>query len=428
VVPRDREVADSPPSTSVLVDVTTIVSAEDYLISQNHSTRPEDPFARQSFVELVQSLIFMSKLYVAHPLLHRPVAADFGQQPRLLRSLMRPGLLLPLRLGERERAYADLVEAAALRDLKSPQGTRSVMQFVDQAVLIDTARPGERYSLSGRLNGWSRFQARRVRVAGHHQDRIGTSDGIEDDDFGLWARSVAVALEGTLAAVAPPGEQKYLMAALARGLRYRARADATGLSYQSHPIRRDFGLTFDLNREGAEGGVVLDVIKAVRGIHESLSGAAGHHESHRMRLLELDLPLLGGRLWTASDTGQRSDADWIDWVVARIADYRERARELREAIERCVTDEDYVRLARDLDEVTRQLLERLGLRQVELSATERELVDSVASVVQVAPGVPKVSGIWFGARKLGKQLTFSGQGYQRFLYREFLDAWKRAGR
>ena len=124
-----------------------------------------------------------------------------------------------------------------------------------------------------------------------------------------------------------------------------------------------------------------------------------------------------------------SDARWTTFVVDRIRDYRDRATDLRRAVERCVTDEDYLRLARDIDGVKRQLLERLGLRKADLSAVERELVGSVASVAEVASGVPVVSGLWFSARALGKQFAFSGaQPFQRFLYREFVDAWKRAGR
>lgn len=94
-----------------------------------------------------------------------------------------------------------------------------------------------------------------------------------------------------------------------------------------------------------------------------------------------------------------------------------------------MTDEDQIRFARDVEHVARRLLERLGLRRVELSPLEQELVSSVASVAQAAPGVPKVSGLWLSARTIGKQRSFAGaQPYQRFLYREFLDAWKRAGR
>jgi hypothetical protein len=171
------------------------------------------------------------------------------------------------------------------------------------------------------------------------------------------------------------------------------------------------------------------LIQSVRGIHTTLSQAAGQDDSHRLQLLQLELPLLGGRLWMPNEVGRRRDQDWIKLVASRIRQYRDRAADLRTAVERCVTDEDYVRLARDIDGVKRQLLERLGLRRVELSAMERELVGTVASVAEATPGVPMVSGLWFGARTLGKQFSFSGaQPFQRFLYREFVDAWRRAGR
>ena len=37
--------------TDVLIDVTSLISAEDYLVSQNRHIRPGDPFARQCFVD-----------------------------------------------------------------------------------------------------------------------------------------------------------------------------------------------------------------------------------------------------------------------------------------------------------------------------------------------------------------------------------------
>jgi hypothetical protein len=284
--------------------------------------------------------------------------------------------------------------------------------------------------LSSRIREWSAFQEHQVRrVAGHHTERIATPDGVEEDAFGEWARAAAVVLAEALKDIAAPSQGTYLMATLARGMKYRARAEAAGVSYQSHPMRRDFSLTFDMTRQGADEARVLDLIQSVRGIHATLSQAAGEDDSHRLRLLQLELPLLGGRLWTPGETGSLSDRDWIALVAARIRQYRDRAADLRAAVERCVTDEDYVRLARDIDGVKRQLLERLGLRRVELSAMERELVGTVASVAEATPGVPKVSGLWFGARALGKQFGFAGaQPFQRFLYREFVDAWKRAGR
>ncbi|MFF0722077.1 hypothetical protein [Micromonospora sp. NPDC003816] len=379
-------------------------------------------------MELIQSLIFMERVWVAHPVLARPSAADFGGKPHLLRALADAGLLHPLQLGDAETSRVRGAEEEALDELQSRRGNQVLGQFIEQAIACDDAIPGVRNSLSKRIHGWCAFQAAHVRVEGHHTDRIGTADGVEDDPFGTWARAASIVLRGPLRSMAPPDEEVYVAATLARGLKYRSRADATGLTYQAHPIRRDFLLTFDLSTEGATEGVVLDVIKAIRGIHETLVTAADDNDTHRVQLLELELPLLGGRLWQAAETGRMNERDWIGLVVARIAEYREKAADLRAAVARCVTDEDYLRLARDISGAKRQLLERLGLRKVALSTVEQELVNGVASVTESLPGVPKVAGMWIGARAIGKQVSATGTPVQRFLYKEFYRAWKRAGR
>lgn len=416
-------------STAVVIDVTSLISAEEFLLSQKRRAEPGDPFARQCFVEVVQSLIFMSKVYVAHPLRPEPAPSDFGDKPLLLRQLMGAGLLQPLRLSPSEQQAAAQLEAASVRDLKSPHGITSMARFVEQAFVCDEASAGRQPALSARIRGWSAFQEHQVRHAlGHHGDRIPTQDGVEEDAFGEWARAAAIVLDAALEGVAAPGQGTYLMATLARGMKYRARAEASGISYQSHPMRRDFSLTFDLTREGAASNQVLDLIQSIRGIHSTIKQAAGEEGARRMQLLEFELPLLGGRLWAQDETDGYSDAAWIEFVADRIRRYRDRAADLRDAVERCVTDEDDLRLARDLDGVKRQLLERLGLRRVELSPLERDLVDSVASIAEAAPGVPKVTGLWFGVRTLGKQLSYAGaQPFQRFLYREYMSAWRRAG-
>lgn len=420
---------EAPRSTNLLVDVTSLIGAEEFITAQNRRVPPAEPFARQSFVELIQSLIFMSNLYVAHPTLANPVMSDFGSQPRLLRELCDAGLLRPLRLSDDQWRTAREAEEAALDDLQSPHGYRSLSRFIEQALLCDRAQEGTRNSLSDRLRRWANFQAASVwHVAGHHTDRIATKDGVEEDPFGEWARAAAVVLRGPLRTVAPAGGEPHVAALLARGLKYQARADAARLSYQSHPLRRDFLLTFDLTTEGADGRMVLDVIKAVRGIHDHLATAVGQGDTNRIRLLELELPLLGGRLWSSDETGRLDDAQWIALVVRRIGVHRAKAATMRQAIERCVTDEDVLRLGRDIDEAKRHLAERLGIRPAEPSALERDLVDGVASVTAAVPGLPKVTGLWVGARTVSRQFVSTGTPVQRFLYREFVQAWKRTGR
>jgi hypothetical protein len=411
-----------------LIDVTSLIGAEEFILAQNNRRPLGDPFGRQCFVEVIQSLIFMSRVYVAHPVLALPQDADFGEQPHLLRALLARGLVTALRLDEPSWNSTLALEAAALKDLQSADGLSSVVRFVTQARLCDEAIPDE-IALAARLRDWSEFQEVRVHgVTGHHDARIRTRDGIEDDAFGDWARAAAIVLGETLADISIPGTEAYLMATLARGIRYRARADAANVSYQSHPLRRDFLLTFELTRGGAGDAFIFDVIQGVRGIQTSLVAAGGESLGPRLQILELELPLLGGRLWDAPETGRHSDQSWIELVADRITDYRARAQELRDAIEQCVTAEDYLRFGRDIATVKRRLLERLGLRTVDLSSVERELVDGVASVSHAIPGVPNVTGLWMGVRGVEKRYVFSGKPFQRFLYKEFVKAWKRSGR
>jgi hypothetical protein len=139
---------------------------------------------------------------------------------------------------------------------------------------------------------------------------------------------------------------------------------------------------------------------------------------------------MGGRLWKATEVGKASDEGWIALVVGRIASYRERAADLRRAISACVTDEDYLRPARDIEGVRNRLLEGLGLRNAEPTHVERELIDTVASVTQAATGVSVVRGVYFGTKGLGQYISrpLRGRAFQQFLYREFVRAWRLAGR
>lgn len=400
-------------STAVLVDVTTVIGADNFVLSQNRRDQPADPFSRQCFVELVQSLIFMSDVFVAHPTLTAPKANDFGERPVLLQSLIRAGLLRPLSLTTAQLAAATTLEESNLDILRSRSGTQEVLSFVNQIVEVDALQPAGQKTMTARVKDWLEFQTENVLTAGHHRSRVPTHDGIEDEPIGEWARAAGKFLAGSLTDITPGNTAPYLMATLARGLKYQSRAMAAGVTYQSHPLRRDFLLSFDLRRLGTNSHRTLEIVKAVRGIYTAVAEAAGGEAAHRVQLLELELPLLGGRLWRPDEVGHHHDREWSDLVAHRVREYRRISRPLRDALERCMHDEDYLRLNRDIEVVRADLLERLGLRDVALSAVERELVDGAQSVAEALPGVPKVSGLWLVARRAGKQFTPIGTPVQR---------------
>ncbi len=111
------------------------------------------------------------------------------------------------------------------------------------------------------------------------------------------------------------------------------------------------------------------------------------------------------------------DNEWIDFVVDKIAEYRERAQEMRSAIESCVTAEDYPRFWSDW--VSAPL-------NCPRSNANSWMVSRL--LPRTIPGVPKVSGLWISARSVEKRYVFSGQPFQRFLYKEFVKGWKRASK
>lgn len=95
-----------------------------------------------------------------------------------------------------------------------------------------------------------------------------------------------------------------------------------------------------------------------------------------------------------------ADEVWVRGIASRIAEYRSRAQDLRPAIERCVTQEDYLRLARDIEEVKGHVLERLGMKHVELATVEKDLAREHGFCGLAC----------LGRRDLGSQRRVNGQG------------------
>jgi hypothetical protein len=184
--------------------------------------------------------------------------------------------------------------------------------------------------------------------------------------------------------------------------------------------------THGLQRLDAGDDYVLDITKAIRGISESIA-SAGYENAVRVQLMELNLPLLGGRLWRPGETGKDSHETWVGLVVERIADYREKCQPLRAAIEACTTEEDRLRLSRDIGEVTKRVLSDLGFRADDAPPLERHLVSVVDSVLGSVPGFPTVRAMWMLAKRAAK-VTVAGTAEQRFLYREHMKSYVRAGR
>lgn len=412
-------------SGAVTVDVATIMGAEDFIICSNRSTRSEDPFAQQCFAELVQSLLLFPSVLIPHPVLAEPRADDFGSRPPLLQALLFTGLVSPLSLPAPAWSTAQIQEREDLKRLQSREGRRSIEVFVDEALQCDSEGAGRARPLGKRVKDWSEFQCR-VRFKQGHNDRITTSDGIEADEFGEWVRAAGRVFADDLKHLAPPGEEGLLLSAMSRGLRYLARANAASATYQCHPARRDFLNTFALRQHGVDEDWARGLTRVIRGIHSSIAEVAGPHVP-RVRLMELELPLLGGGLWRSGEVGRDDDQTWMQIIVERILEYRDKCSVLRAMLASCLTEDHFLRLQRDVNEVRDQLMHDLGIRSRTQNALTTELVDVADSVSQDVAGIPFVKALWVLGRRTS-QVPVRATSFQRFLYTEHLKAWRRAGK
>ncbi|MDQ1020102.1 hypothetical protein QFZ43_006651 [Streptomyces afghaniensis] len=408
------------------LDNSTFISAQEFITAQNRGERSRDPFARQSYVELVQSLIFQPAVRVIHPVHLTPSSEQFGDEPYLLRRLLELGLVTPVQV------FADSVQrlAAAETEVLSTLQTRGVEAMLSFLRSMDAcdqeAEASGSIGLRKRILQWNDFHQTQIP---HHLVRVPTSDGIEPDRLGEWARATSVAI-GELFRPLMPGsvEPSNFIAALARSLRYQARATVSGHAYQPHGLRRDFAVTSQILSDGLDEETAVDVIKLIRGIHESLSESAGPARSRHLELLRLELPLVGGRLWNNEEAGLRTDREWIDLVCDRIMSYRMKAGSLRELVRGIRTEEDVLRFERDIEEIAQQLNERLGLSTADITPLESQLTEGVSSVASTVSGIPMVGGLWIGARATLKRYSFRGNTTQKFVYQEYLSAWRRASR
>jgi hypothetical protein len=267
----------SQPSRIVL-DVTSFISAEEYLLSQNHGTAPLDPFAQQCYAEVVQSLLFFDQVLVPHPTRLNASPEDYGDEPRILRLLFELGIVIPLTFSDSEKNTLVDTERTLL-DMLETDGASLMSKFIDTTEICDHEQRtrGSSKVMSSKILDWSNFQDSKVRnVETSHAARVDTWDGVEADPFGDWAMKSARSMEDQLERLLPsPPAQLHLTAVLARSLRYLAKANLKQLVYQAHPLRRDFCLTFDLVNGGATHNEMLDVIGEIRGIHRGLEGSRG---------------------------------------------------------------------------------------------------------------------------------------------------------
>jgi hypothetical protein len=405
---------ESVSTTTIAVDVTTFISAEEFALSRNAKRSELDPFARQSYTELLQSLLLYDDIVVMHPtMLHGATVDSFGERPWLLRYAMDADLVRPLDLKAEEVTACGTLDDALQRSLKR-EGDLLLRNFVTSAAKEIGARP----SLLHQIAAWAAHQVDPQRLErNQHGVRITTRDGIEDDALGTWARAASVVLGDVLSPVGPDSVVPQVVSVLTRGLRYRCRAKAAGVTYQAHPTRRDFAVMCGLFQTGLGTDRAHELLDMIRGVSRGLAQELSYEE-HLVQIVEFELPLLGGRLWRESEPGGHSESGWIRLVVDRIKAYREKCQPLREVVRSWVHAEQGNQLTAELRALASDLEGQL--KGPEPGTEFAAMVRNVPSVGATVEGAPVMKHIHLAA---GNTNQPTESDYVQFLYGEFIRAF-----
>ncbi len=412
---------------AIMTDVTSYISAQDYLLSERQGAPSStDPFAFQSYAELMQSIFLYDEIYVPHPtLLINCGRDDFGEEPRLLTALMSRGVVRPLNLGNspsdpRVREYVN-----SEKDLLSwlqRDGADQLSKYLSEIEEDGNIREEEYPCFEGptlrRLGKWCRYHENVRSKENHHAARISTKDGIEDDDIGKFARDFAYVFKGKLEPQISRAQIDYLVATLLRGLRYRVRSAVADLIYHSHVMRRNFVLRCASKQSGVKEDYTRQVIKLIHGLQTSLAEEVPQDGTQgTVKLLRYNVPLLGGKLWSERET-TLSAADMIKYTADRIAEYRGKTEVIRSAIQNVKNEEDAAILEREFEEIRGQVREALSPR-------ERRLLES--DLAHAIDGIPYMGAIVVAMASAAKREVFYGASpLQQLVFRELMNGFRRA--
>lgn len=358
----------------------------------------------------MHALALHEQIHVPHPGSEAaPQAEDFGEEP-LLRALMDVGLATPFRLDSDMQTRYEAWTARS-RDTLQAHGD-VILSRVLQGEAVSGQEPAPWSPAS--LRRWTRFQRSQVvDRSGRHSARIPGAKGVDYGEFGDSIIRAVAPRRSELQALLADEEPEFVIAYLARGVRYQARAAAARRPYLPHTLRRDFIVQVQAEefQETRAGAVVLR--DAIRGIPEALRSAS-LHGAKKIDLLELRTPLLGGRVWKLEDCARKSNSDFARLVAEELAKRHEGYAPLRKVVRGIRTEERAIEVEAELAEVAEECRRRLAGDARSLNHAERALRDATGAV----PGIGKLVEIIIVGKNVKRDVYYSGTDLQQLVFRE----------
>ena len=397
-----------------MTDVTTYISAEEYLISvANRSRMPEDPYGILSYSQLAQTFIFYDDIYISHPMLKNNCDyKDFGKEQIFLSKLFEYNIVkplnIPIQLSEQFSESERKIQTWLLEDGKS--------RLLKLITNIDDTK-------KSKIVRWLNFQCNTEKVKQGHYNRITTSNGIEDDFYGNYATEFAVENFKKIRFI-PENQLNYFIATLIRTLKYKNRSNNLNYQYSPHYIRKDFSLLCDLYDVGIDETDTYKCIQAIEEIPEKLAGVNNNDVfQDKIKLLTLKMPLLSGKLWSENDIDKYKNS-FIDFAVEQIAQYREKSRDVRKNISAIKTEEDCTSLMLQFHSVYEPIISMIKSKSK--SKIDNSLIKEGFACYDSSHEIPICNGmqITFNSdSQSGGRLYSCMSPIQQFIYREFQTAW-----
>jgi hypothetical protein len=413
---------------SILADVTSFISAQDYIISIFNKRPNFDPFAQQSYAELIQSILIYDNIYVPHPtILSNCAPEDFGREPKLLSLLLEKGIVAPLNIENDKQIDYKNAEDEIDKWLRT-HGADKISEYISITEHDEMLRKAQKSNFDGntvsRLSEWCEFHLNNIRHNNnHHKSRISTKDGIEDDGFGEFARGFSSIFREKYNPIFK-GQLDYLVATIMRALRYQTRANICGIAYQPHVMRRDFVLGCNIELSDLPKDYANELIKLIHGIYDELKKYSNPFYQKRVKVLRYNIPLLCGKLWNDTDKDMYKDS-CLEYVTSRLEEYKSKCAILRDQLRKIYSDEDFYKLEGKFEETKSQLFEACGILSTKLTEVDNMLLEGGSAVVDSIPGVPNMKGILINAASLlKKKFFFKSNPAQQFVFQEFLKGWK----
>jgi len=408
--------------SAIMMDITTFHSARDYITYEGVLGQENDPFAKESYCRLLQTLCFYDEIYVAHPKAIQNVTNDYFEETQLLYELLKLGVVKPLSLDDKSCKLLNYNEKE-----KTKFFTRAAGDIFDG--FFESLNKDE----INKIGKWVDFQKKDPIII--KQNKLDVSlTGIDDDKYGELTKKIAKDKAEKLKFLENKEYIEYFIMTIIRSVKYGERASVggngeTAVIYNPFHMRRDFLLRteyYNNSDEDEEQRVFEKIDDFIKSIKKSGNIKTKNFEQNIVRI-----PFMGGVLWGSKDYDKNKNKNsWVNLVAERIAEVREEAKPLREKIASIKTEADYIDFDAMLEDFRSRIIKLYKKKDLDDNNYLYTFVPLLSFMGVDNSIIPYLAGSFivgqialksynFITEKNGGRFLRNGGSFEQYLYKQF---------